>query len=53
MTPHIRRLLDAYGPQRCCWETDITQFTEELTFLSESDKDWIMGRALLVRLNWA
>jgi Amidohydrolase len=23
-TPHIRRLFDAYGPQRCCWGTDIT-----------------------------
>jgi hypothetical protein len=24
-----------------------------MTFLSESDKDWIMGRAILKRLNWA
>jgi len=66
MTPHIRRLFDAYGPQRCYWGTDITnsldkatcrqritQFTEELKFLSESDKDWIMARALLARLDWA
>ena len=66
MTPHIRRLFDAYGPERCYWGTDITnslakatyrqritQFTEELNFLSASDKDWIMGRALLARLNWA
>lgn len=66
VTPHIRRLFDAYGPQRCYWGTDITNsfakatyrqrvthFTEELSFLSESDKDWVMGRALLARLNWA
>lgn len=66
VTPHIRRLFDAYGPQRCYWGTDITNsfakatyrqrvthFTEELDFLSESDKDWIMGRALLARLRWA
>ena len=65
MTPHIRRLFDAYGPQRCYWGTDITNslakatyrqrvthFTEELDFLSESDKAWVMGRAILARLNW-
>jgi len=65
MTPHIHRLFDAYGPQRCYWGTDltnsfarityrqrVTHFTEELPFLSESDKDWIMGRAILARLRW-
>jgi predicted TIM-barrel fold metal-dependent hydrolase len=65
MTIHIRRLVDAYGPRRCHWGTDmtnsfakasyrqrITHFTEELGFLSEDDKDWIMGRAILERLNW-
>ena len=44
VTPHIKRLFDAYGPQRCYWGTDVTnslakatyrqrvtQFTEELT----------------------
>jgi predicted TIM-barrel fold metal-dependent hydrolase len=64
--PHIRRLYEAYGPQRCYWGTDITNgfakatykqrithFTEELTFLSEEDKDWIMGGAILARLGWA
>src|SRR6516225_2300486 len=64
--PHIRRLFDAYGPQRCYWGTDITNgfdratyrqrithFTEELPFLSEEDKDWIMGRAIVARLNWS
>jgi predicted TIM-barrel fold metal-dependent hydrolase len=64
--PHIQRLFDAYGPERCYWGTDITnsfaratyrqrvtQFTEELPFLTESDKDWIMGRAILARLRWA
>jgi predicted TIM-barrel fold metal-dependent hydrolase len=66
VTPHIRRLFDAYGPRRCYWGTDmtnsfaratyrqrITHFTEELDFLSEDDKDWIMGRALIARLGWA
>ncbi len=62
----IHRLYDAYGPQRCYWGTDVTNsfdkctykqrvthFTEELAFLSEDDKDWIMGRAILQRLGWA
>ena len=65
VTPHIRRLFDVYGPQRCYWGIDmtnsfakatyrqrITHFTEELDFLSEDDKDWIMGRAIVTRLGW-
>ena len=66
MTPFIHRLYDVFGPQRCHWGTDmtnsfakatyrqrITHFTEELPFLSESDKDLIMGRSIAARLNWA
>ena len=64
--PHIKKLFEAYGPQRCYWGTDmtngfdkatyrqrITHFTEELPFLSEQDKDWIMGKAIIARLNWS
>jgi predicted TIM-barrel fold metal-dependent hydrolase len=66
MTVYLQRLFDAYGPERCYWGTDITNsfakasyrqrvthFTEELSFLSENDKDWVMGRAILARLKWA
>jgi predicted TIM-barrel fold metal-dependent hydrolase len=62
---YLKKVFDAYGPQRCYWGSDltntfakgpyhqrITHFTEELPFLSESDKDWVMGRAILARLNW-
>ena len=62
---HIRRVFDAFGPRRCHWGSDmtralakatyrqrITHFTEALDFLSEEDKDWIMGRSILTRLNW-
>jgi predicted TIM-barrel fold metal-dependent hydrolase len=65
-TPHIKRLFDAFGPKRCYWGTDITNgydkatykqrithFTEELPFLSEEDKDWVMGKSILERLKWA
>jgi predicted TIM-barrel fold metal-dependent hydrolase len=66
MTPHIRRLFETFGPQRCYWGTDmtnsfakasyrerVTHFTEHLDFLSEEDKDWVMGRAIVTRLGWA
>jgi L-fuconolactonase len=66
MTRYIRLLFDAYGSRRCYWGTDVTNsfakanyrqrvthFTEELDFLSEDDKDWIMGRAITECLGWA
>jgi len=31
----------------------VTHFTETLAFLSEEDKNWAMGRAILARLKWA
>jgi predicted TIM-barrel fold metal-dependent hydrolase len=65
MTEHLKRCFDAYGPRRCYWGTDLTNsmakatyrqraehFTKELAFLSEDDKDWVMGKAILARLNW-
>ena len=66
MTEPIKRVFDAFGPQRCHWGTDmtnsfakatykqrITHFTEELPFLSEADKDLVMGKSLLAKLGWA
>ena len=61
--PQIRRVVDAFGPQRIFWGTDLSQmpcsyhqavtlFTEELDFLSAQDKEWIMGRALADWLRW-
>ena len=65
MTEHLKRCFDAYGPRRSYWGTDITNsllkasyqqriahFTETLDFLSEDDKDWVMGKAILATLNW-
>ncbi len=62
---HIKRLVDAYGPRRCFWGTDlshalhnatyrqcVTHFTEALTFLPAQDKEWIMGRGLAACLGW-
>ncbi len=66
MLPHLRRVFEAFGRERCYWGTDmtnsfakatyrqrVTHFTEELDFLSEEDKDWVMGRGILKRLGWA
>jgi len=66
MTPHLKRVFEAFGRERCYWGTDmtnsfakctygqrVTHFTETLDFLTEEDKDWVMGRAILKRLNWA
>jgi predicted TIM-barrel fold metal-dependent hydrolase len=63
---HLKRCFDAYGPQRCHWGTDqtnsfakatykqrVTHFTETLSFLSESDKDWVMGKSILQRVKWS
>jgi predicted TIM-barrel fold metal-dependent hydrolase len=54
LNPHIKRLFEAYGPQRSYWghghhqrrvrEGDLSQriahFTEALDFMSEDDRDW-------------
>jgi len=62
---HLKRVFDAYGPQRCHWGTDLTNnmaratysqriahFTQDLKFMSESDKDWVMGRSIREKLKW-
>lgn len=64
--PHLKRLFEAFGPRRCYWGSDmtaafdkatyrqrITHFTETLDFLSEADKDLVMGRGILERLRWS
>ncbi len=67
LNPHIKRLFEAYGPRRSFWGTDITNgafdkanyrqriahFAEALDFLSEDDRDWVMGLAIMERLGWS
>jgi len=61
--PYLRQIYDTFGPERMFWGTDITRmpcswkqcvtfFTEELSWLSERDKELIMGRALCNWLGW-
>jgi predicted TIM-barrel fold metal-dependent hydrolase len=61
--PLVRRVVDAFGPQRCFWGTDlshlpcrykqvVTLFTEEMKSLTPTELEWIMGRAIAEWLNW-
>ncbi len=59
LLPMIRRVVDAFGPDRCMWESDsggpiemkdpMQEFVasidliKEADFLSPSDRDWILG----------
>lgn len=60
---YVRRVYDAYGPQRMLWGSDYsrlrgtyrecaTMFTEEMKWLSSQDLEWIMGRSLCEWLGW-
>jgi len=61
--PYIRQAYDAFGPSRLFWGTDISRspvtyqqqitfFTEELSWLTQNDKELIMGRGLCDWLGW-
>ncbi len=60
---HIRRIFDAFGPQRMFWGTDITRmpctwkqcvsmYTEEMPWLKGRDLELVMGRALCDFIGW-
>jgi hypothetical protein len=62
--PHIRILVDAFGPRRIFWGTDLTRmpctyyecitfFTEHLPWLQGEDLAWVMGRGVCEWLGWA
>jgi predicted TIM-barrel fold metal-dependent hydrolase len=61
--PYLRQIVDAFGPQRCFWGTDITRmpcsyrqcvtmFTEELPWLQGREKELVMGEAICDWLGW-
>ena len=61
--PHIRTLVDAFGPRRTFWGTDLTRmpcsydecmalFTEHLPWLKGADLEQVMGRAVCDWLDW-
>jgi predicted TIM-barrel fold metal-dependent hydrolase len=59
----LRRIFDAFGPDRFFWGTDITRmpctyrrcvtlFTEELPWLTGQDLEKVMGRGLATWIGW-
>jgi L-fuconolactonase len=61
---YLRQVFDAFGPERIFWASDFTRltstyrqcvtlFTEELEFLSNHDKELVMGQAMCNWLGWA
>ena len=59
----LKRIYDAFGPERMFWGTDITRmpcswrqcvtmFTEELPWLTGRDRDLVMGQAVCDWLGW-
>ncbi len=60
---YLKQMVDAFGPRRCFWGTDITRmpcswkqcvtmFTEELSWLKGHDLELVMGRALCDWIGW-
>lgn len=61
--PHIKRVFDAFGPQRTFWGADwsrlpcsyrqgVTMFTEELPWLKGADLEGVMGCGVCEWLGW-
>ena len=61
---HIERVVDTFGSNRVFWGTDISRlrcsysealsyFTEELPFLSDVDKELVMGKGICDWLGWS
>lgn len=59
----IRQMFDAFGPKRTFWGSDMTRmpcsyrqsltlFTEELPWLGDADKEWVLGRGLCEWIGW-
>jgi L-fuconolactonase len=59
----LRRVFDAFGPERVFWASDLTRmsctyreivtlYTEGLAWLSEYDRDMIMGESVCRWLRW-
>jgi predicted TIM-barrel fold metal-dependent hydrolase len=61
----LKRVIEGFGVKRCFWGSDfsrlprgtsyrhaVTMFTEELDFLSPSELEWVMGRAVTECLGW-
>jgi predicted TIM-barrel fold metal-dependent hydrolase len=60
--PSLKRMYDVFGPRRIFWGSDITRLEgsyknclehpRQLPFLTEEDKEWILGKGIAERLRW-
>jgi len=61
--PYLREVFDTFGASRTFWGTDltglpctyrqaVTMFTEELPWLSDADKEFVMGRGISEFVGW-
>ena len=59
----LQQLFDTFGPKRMFWGTDLTRmpctyyecihlFTDELSWLSGEDLEWVMGKGISEWLDW-
>lgn len=64
MDPFLRKAVDAFGAERIMWASDITEsiggysaaealfYVRENALLSQSEKEWILGRTAQKLLKW-
>jgi len=63
MQAYVQQVIQAFGPQRVFWGTDITKmpcswrecvtmFTEAMAWSSPSDLEWVMGRGICHWWDW-
>jgi L-fuconolactonase len=61
--PYLRQIYDVFGARRLLWGSDITRlhctyrqcldlFREALDFLTDEDREWILGRTAAEALRW-
>jgi predicted TIM-barrel fold metal-dependent hydrolase len=64
LKPYLRRVFDAFGPQRLMWGSDYTRLpstyrecldhvNSTLDFLNQEDKQWIMGKTASTIMRWS
>ncbi len=65
LIPHLMHLIEAFGPQRLAWASDHTvskvhhSWAEDFRYvldssrLSQSDKEWLLGRTTRTILKWS
>jgi L-fuconolactonase len=63
LVPHIRRVIDAFGAERCMWGSDISRLPcpypdwveagrAGFGFLSSAETEKVMGESLATWLRW-